>query len=175
MLIEASWLPYELGIPITSILQIRKLHIKKKKLFVQGVRAGVQPELPVARLVNWHLESHSPRVNGWGGEQGRFQSPILEDSDMESLGCSPGNLHTLGWFWALLGLCLFPLLTFNVGLDERSLCDLPLLGPLLRPCHPLSSGRPASGRRQDIGRVWLHQPDSTASGPRHCGASLQGR
>ena len=28
-------------------------------------------------------------------------------------------------------------------------------------------GRPASGRQKDIGRVWLHQPDSMASGPSH--------
>lgn len=48
------------------------------------------------------------RVSGWGGERGRFQSPILGDSDMESLGCSPGNLHTLGWFWALLGAVSLP-------------------------------------------------------------------
>lgn len=28
---------------------------------------------------------------------------------------------------------------------------------------------------QDIAWVWLHPPDSTASGPSHCGASLLGR
>ena len=36
-------------------------------------------------------------------------------------------------------------------------------------------GRPASGWHQDIGRVWFHQPNGTASGPSDCGASLQGR
>ena len=36
-------------------------------------------------------------------------------------------------------------------------------------------GALASGRRQGIGRVWLHQPDSVAPGPSHSGASLLGR